>query len=512
MSESALSQSASTPMDAADNHDVCDEPATSESPPKKPKLKKKKKKRYVPPRPDSDTFSTQQDFLDSLVPIAIEEVAENARKCPICWKIYGEAADPGFDNTEQPVKLRCNHTFGDKCLATTFGTVDASKAALRPLSFTPTSRGTALGLKLRAFVELHSKNSTGDVNTFVRMLEESYKPGKGGELFGEYWFPVIQELQHTGRRINDVTFLENATVLDTKVKSKSESVSTLLWTLDTEAYDAHNVPKTFSQPTLSSSSSSNGPLSSKAAQASAFSSMATELPSTFPPMAVPSLSQLQESTQSVLQISEQILAAAGQGATWGDFLAVETKLDKLMALNKQAKPSIETPLAAQKEQALVDQVAIDEAKSRQKRMQDDMVRIKRDLTNLLAQKLAGIFTAFSKQQNSSLKCKEAPIHRTATVKVSVVVHTQDIVKTSYKIAPPLTSILFYDKNSQDTVDTEKFTWIVIRSTCQKCCKIKEEDAKDLPTPEELWWSNDAKTPDDCPLCHKILFKKTNLEE
>jgi hypothetical protein len=60
------------------------------------------KARYAPPQPDADTFATQQAFLDYLIPVPIESVDEGSKKCPICWKPYGEAADPGFDNSEQP--------------------------------------------------------------------------------------------------------------------------------------------------------------------------------------------------------------------------------------------------------------------------------------------------------------------------------------------------------------------------------------------------------------------------
>ncbi|CAN9214198.1 unnamed protein product [Alternaria alternata] len=115
-----------------------------------------KKARYAPPQPDADTFATQQAFLDYLMPVPIESVDEDSKKCPICWKPYGEAADPGYDNSEQPVRLKCRHTFGNKCMLTTFAVPGTSTITLEPLAFGPGSRGYQLGSFYEGFGALSS--------------------------------------------------------------------------------------------------------------------------------------------------------------------------------------------------------------------------------------------------------------------------------------------------------------------------------------------------------------------
>jgi hypothetical protein len=178
--------------------------------------KKPRKKRYSPPQPDANTFRTQQEFLGSIEAIPIDSVDENSRKCPICWKPFGEAADPGFDNTEEPVKLRCDHVFGDKCLRQTFALPGTSTVDIRPITFLPKSRGTALGQKLCTYAENHREKPQDDILIFSKMLEESYLPEKGSQIFGDYWWPVIRQLQSGTHDLGGVTLLDNAVILDKK--------------------------------------------------------------------------------------------------------------------------------------------------------------------------------------------------------------------------------------------------------------------------------------------------------
>lgn len=72
---------------------------------------------------------------------------------------------------------------------------------------------------------------------------------------------------------------------------------------------------------------------------------------------------------------------------------------------------------------------------------------------------------------------------------------------------PLAMTTFFDQGDLEPPELDEITLIVSRSVCSTCCKITDEEMKDLPAPEELWWKNDIKTPDDCPICHKVLFHK-----
>ncbi|KAL1796166.1 hypothetical protein ACET3X_004706 [Alternaria dauci] len=157
------------------------------------------KAHYVPPRPDADTFADQQAFLDSLASISIDSVGEDSKKCPTCWKPYGEEADPGYDNSEQPVRLKCRHVFGDKCLRDTFGLPTTSTVTLEPLAFGPGSRGRQLGQRLHAYWQ-KSKDREQDeyASAFTQMA--NVRPESTTERFGMYsHFLACLSL---GRKIN----------------------------------------------------------------------------------------------------------------------------------------------------------------------------------------------------------------------------------------------------------------------------------------------------------------------
>jgi hypothetical protein len=105
------------------------------------------------------------------MPVPIESVDEDSKKCPICWKPYGEAADPGFDNSEQPVRLKCRHTFGNKCMLATFAVPGTSTITLEPLAFGQGSKGYQLGQRLHSHLrESRALETNGNAVTFTEML------------------------------------------------------------------------------------------------------------------------------------------------------------------------------------------------------------------------------------------------------------------------------------------------------------------------------------------------------
>jgi hypothetical protein len=54
----------------------------------------------------------------------------------------------------------------------------------------------------------------------------------------------------------------------------------------------------------------------------------------------------------------------------------------------------------------------------------------------------------------------------------------------------------------------KVILIITRSLCtSSCCRFSDKEAAKLNSPTSLWWKNDRKVPDDCPICHKVLFHK-----
>jgi hypothetical protein len=134
------------------------------------------RRRYQPPRPDVYTFATQEKFFESLHPVSIESVPEKNRKCAHCWKCYGES-DPGLDNAELPVKFRCGHVFGEKCMKHLFALPEVVRFDFEKLSFGPGSRGAALGAVLHAYlVKYKGKNEIADkAAAFALFLDDISK-------------------------------------------------------------------------------------------------------------------------------------------------------------------------------------------------------------------------------------------------------------------------------------------------------------------------------------------------
>jgi hypothetical protein len=90
------------------------------------------------------------------------------------------------------------------------------------------------------------------------------------------------------------------------------------------------------------------------------------------------------------------------------------------------------------------------------------------------------------------------------------VHEGDVDKTSYTIPSPLGSGYYGDDESDDEDDKDLSGWtmVIIRSRCGGC--DAQTKGKTLATPTELTWQNHKNTPDNCPLCHRILFKKSPM--
>lgn len=139
-------------------------------------------------------------------------------------------------------------------------------------------------------------------------------------------------------------------------------------------------------------------------------------------------------------------------------------------------------------------------------------RRKRHVINLLAWKMAKIYAEFCKfcKENMNAGHKYAePTRRSWLFHISINVHSYDMAKTSYEVPPGLARSLVFE-HDEDANYFDKATWIVIRSLCTDCCMLENMDAKFPSAPKALWWRSDAKTPDSCPLCHKILFEKGHL--
>jgi hypothetical protein len=295
-------------------------------------------KRYTPPKADAKTFPSQQAFLESLMPISIRDVEADKRKCPICWKPFGEDPDPGFDNSELPVKLHCNHVFGHKCLATIFGVRSHPRVRLEPLSFESSTKGLLLGTKLHAYVMKHGPNFRSDFETFESMMQKFERPNQpcellGNELFGHYWWSILREAFREGDvpSLVNITIMENALVLDHR-RVKQEQYTA----------DAHVIHPHFLSP---SSSGMDQTLIQPDVVPITSSQWASHHISPSPILntaaSFPDASPLWIQLDSLATASHHSKASgstqsdSNPSGTWQVNLANETNLDKLSALQKQ---------------------------------------------------------------------------------------------------------------------------------------------------------------------------------
>ncbi|KAF2845318.1 hypothetical protein T440DRAFT_472726, partial [Plenodomus tracheiphilus IPT5] len=486
---------------------------------------KKKQKRYVAPLPDDNTFATQQDFLDSLSPIAVDHVESNNLKCPICWKTYGEAPDPGFDNSELPVKLRCHHVFGQKCLANTFAIPKENKVELRRLSFSLGSRGAALGHRLHTYATQHridlegnsgSQHSTAE--TFSKMMQEAFLPKRGRDIFGEFWWPILQYVRNaisqTGRGIR---FMENAVVLDSippqspdvnppahGVKSGTLTLTTtdinqplsqanLLhdfdsvkeWSLTNQnglpppplnhpgaSFYSGMMPPTCSHPSSGfpgsfplgfppGSTSPTGP----SAQSAGKGGQSPQLAKGW----VPQLTSVQpfhnvlgeSSALEQVPVSgpvPQIGASSQSSGTWESVLTAETNLDKLTALNKKAQ-HISAPDAFSPGQILhLDtkmMQSIDAQKNIVARLQAQ-ARLVSPIQKTMSAALAEIYAQYLEEAP-----RLAPDVRTEQkpniVHTSVLMHERDAMVSEHRIPSPPFEVQYFDENKNDVDDDQTAT-------------------------------------------------------
>lgn len=170
---------------------------------------KGKKRRYQPPQPDENTFATQELFVESLQPCSIEAVAEHNRRCAHCWKSYGEI-DPGFDNAEEPVLLRCGHSFGLKCMQELFALPGITKTPLVPLEFGPLS----MGLKLAKSLEKHLGTSAeADYPQLVGQLLAGMYMNTGDVDMDAGWRMLLSNISPS-LQILTIRMYENAVVYD----------------------------------------------------------------------------------------------------------------------------------------------------------------------------------------------------------------------------------------------------------------------------------------------------------
>ncbi|CAN9468462.1 unnamed protein product [Alternaria alternata] len=342
---------------------------------------KDKRARYAPPQPDADTFATQQAFLNHLMPVPIESVDEDSKKCAICWKPYGEAADPGFDNSEQPVRLKCKHTFGDKCMLATFAVPGTSTITLETLAFGPGSRGYQLGKRLHSYLrESRALETNGNAVAFTEMLHTRRESLT--ELFG-YNLPFL-----------------------------------------------HPSPYTFHTPEGS------------------------------------------PDTQ-----------------------------DPVLKLKKDREDRIAKMLKAER---------------------DLQERNERYLDSMLGAELSRVYPEYMRNHGIEKEPEQSETYREQYfIDAHISVHKKNPKQSSFRIesldrflAHSLHEATGDDSDAEDEKSDHvsdallsRLFPIISRKMCEHCCTEQTTVPSSVPVPTSLWWKDSRKIPDDCPICHKILFHK-----
>ncbi|KAH7406293.1 hypothetical protein DE146DRAFT_438614 [Phaeosphaeria sp. MPI-PUGE-AT-0046c] len=468
-----------------------------------------KSKRYTPPKADSDTFPTQQAFLDSLQPMPLEQVDVEKRKCPICWKFFGEAPDPGFDNSEMPVKLRCHHVFGHKCLADIFGIPTSTSLQIQPLQYTLGRRGHLLGQKLAAYHAMHGAKFRDDLETFEHMLTVPHRE-RGTQVFSQYWWDTILQILHSHRGLSQITLMENAVVLDYEPLTAKKHQPTQPDPAIPPQYlnAASNLGQTMLDAAAGYGMDMQAIIHSEdMALTTAWSSSSSTSSQSTP---APGYVQLSNS-QSIATAEIPLQIDKATSTTWEEALTGETNLDKLKALQKQKENAEQSDAAAaQKLEALkVQEAAMEEARKQEaQRAHAAMERRKHDIRTLLAHRLSDVFANYKGSQVQESEEVTSDSHA-RVIHASVSIHADDdFEKTTYAIAPPMMGPFYDDDGDSDNEETEDLanaTIMILRTQCGGCCASLQDRA--LPTPKELTWRNSKNTPDSCPLCHKVLFKK-----
>jgi hypothetical protein len=137
----------------------------------------------------------------------------------------------------------------------------------------------------------------------------------------------------------------------------------------------------------------------------------------------------------------------------------------------------------------------------------------RDRNTLLARKLIDILAQHKTYK--SLHVANTSLPNTAPDKVPdqiegwVRIHKHTMADTSHVITPPwVPDHLEEEEVDEDTTTSgiAKSIFVVERTYCNKCIDGTKSTAA---TPSELTWKSRDKIPDDCPLCHKVLFKESD---
>ncbi|KAF2440417.1 hypothetical protein P171DRAFT_435216 [Karstenula rhodostoma CBS 690.94] len=516
------------------------------------------KKAYHAPQADADTFATQQEFLDSLIPIPVESVDENSRTCAHCWKSYGESS-PGEDDAEAPVRFRCNHVFGEQCMRSLFTMREPVRVDLTPLSFAPGSKGAELGSRLSAYIDSHGveKNAlmTGGnrEKDFVRLLYEVMPTVqsltcptikvRGFELLGKEWLALVfQMFIHSDSHLGKFELMENAIIVDNNNSQQQPSPFPPSFFYTPEEL----FPSTFPSP------------------------WTLHFPS-IPSEALPQANQIPTPhttwTPEEQKIKDKQETVSPTSITSKDVLSSQSKLDGLVEKHKElqeqenqseektdsattgqkvpptpvilpfgtkiAQPSLPKPRApalaqhnAEQQQRIkvfVQHLAksfaqVYEAYERYQYDEAMAAGIQPPVKKL---KLADPNKLSSASPKTEVDNIYVPSARHPVFVLTAIVHKDLHNAKGLEVIQPYS----YEFTATEETDVDEYeddgvvnaerapavlagkTILVKRKTCRGCCAGSMSYMQSFGTPEYVFWPDNKKIPDNCPKCRRVLFKK-----
>jgi hypothetical protein len=145
----------------------------------------------------------------------------------------------------------------------------------------------------------------------------------------------------------------------------------------------------------------------------------------------------------------------------------------------------------------------------------EALRLKRKANmKLLAEVLAKVYAEYVRVANRRQTCDEVAAPG-MLLRSLVTVHGEGIQAASYRIAQPFAqSFPTYNEDDDDQglelhfetdLDIADATMLLLRTNCWGCNPSEKRSTSSLPTPTELWWKSKTRSPDNCPLCRKVLF-------
>ncbi|KAF2641756.1 hypothetical protein P280DRAFT_284139 [Massarina eburnea CBS 473.64] len=432
------------------------------------------KRLYRAPRADADTFPTQQEFLDSLQTVPVESVPESDRKCGYCWRDYGQPSSPDEDDAEQPVRFRCGHFEGENCMKNIlFAIPKMTRFDLAKLSFEPGSRIEELMGDLHFYLERDKtckptarKSLGSDSQIMDRLLGDISTVPPRFVLNGD-WQRLMTEALVPRDHIFHVQILQNGFVFD--IASPNTSKAPL-----------------------------KAPLPSASAQTT-FGALGTETtPTTLTSGIPPPLG----ATNPALHI----VFADG--------------LDEIKHVKKYDKMKYSKFLA------------------RRDREQKELREIqKAHMRDLLSRRLVKMYDAYvvhcetvgqslsfgqrsmqTDDEHHVSPSTSQGIHPGVFGMSDISFHVTAKISNSngavrgYEIYDPILHLeRAYESDNEDTerLDVSKKVVFLTRILGQKHGEKQADAGKPVspPLPEYLTWMDSTRRPDDCPYCHKVLFKR-----